>query len=102
MARGKALWPAGKPHGRQRPVLPWWAPPAVAEGRFAPMTPRGSPSSVWQTSSLDHDNPLEEVYEDQLMSADLVVLNKADLADKGQLEALKAFGATSTRVRPAR
>jgi G3E family GTPase len=41
---------------------------AVAEQRLA-------------DSSLDHDNPLEEVYEDQLMSADLVVLNKADLVD---------------------
>ena len=40
--------------------------------------------------SLDHDNPLEEVYEDQLMSADLVVLNKADLIDNGKLETLKA------------
>ena len=29
--------------------------------------------------SLDHDNPLEEVYEDQLLCADIVVLNKADL-----------------------
>src|SRR5207302_3593652 len=26
-----------------------------------------------------HENPLEEVYEDQLLCADLVVLNKADL-----------------------
>jgi len=30
-------------------------------------------------SSIDHDNPLEEVYEDQLLCADLIVLNKADL-----------------------
>ena len=28
---------------------------------------------------LDHDNPLEEVFEDQLLCADLVVLNKCDL-----------------------
>ena len=31
--------------------------------------------------SVDHDNPLEEVFEDQLLCADLVVLNKADLID---------------------
>lgn len=29
--------------------------------------------------SLDHDNPLEEVFEDQLLCADMVVLNKGDL-----------------------
>ena len=31
--------------------------------------------------SLDHDNPLAEVFEDQLAAADLVVLNKGDLVD---------------------
>ena len=37
-------------------------------------------------SSVDHDNPLAEVYEDQLMAADLIVLNKTDLigADAGE------------------
>lgn len=51
---------------------------AVAQGRFA-----DDPEAVAQQraadSSLDHDNPLEEVYEDQLLCADLVVLNKTDL-----------------------
>jgi cobalamin biosynthesis protein CobW len=31
--------------------------------------------------ALDHDNPIEEVFEDQLACADLVVLNKRDLLD---------------------
>lgn len=44
--------------------------PAVAEGRFAATTPE-----------LLHDNPLDEVFGDQLTCADLVVLNKTDLAD---------------------
>ena len=30
---------------------------------------------------LDHDSPLEEVFEDQLLSADLILLNKTDLID---------------------
>ncbi len=51
---------------------------AVAAGRFA-----DDPAAVAQQraedSSLDHDNPLEEVFEDQLLCADLVILNKADL-----------------------
>src|SRR6201999_1274651 len=29
--------------------------------------------------SLDHENPLEEVFEDQLLAADLVIVNKIDL-----------------------
>ena len=38
-----------------------------------------SPSSAPNDQSLDHDNPLEEVFEDQLLCADLVILNKSDL-----------------------
>jgi len=32
-------------------------------------------------SALDHDDPVEEVFEDQIACADLVVLNKRDLID---------------------
>ncbi len=48
--------------------------PAVASGRFADTTPE-----------LVHDNPLDEVFGDQLACADLVVLNKTDLADAATL-----------------
>ena len=41
------------------------------------------------------ENPLAEVYEDQLASADLVVLNKADLLDAPALDALLAQVARS-------
>jgi cobalamin biosynthesis protein CobW len=51
---------------------------AVAAGRFAD-DPDAVSRQRAQDTSLDHDNPLEEVYEDQLLCADLVVLNKADL-----------------------
>ena len=78
---------------------------AVAEGRFADDPERVAEQRL-ADPSLDHDNPLEEVYEDQLMSADLVVLNKADLIDKGQLEALKAQIAQAVpravKIAPAR
>jgi cobalamin biosynthesis protein CobW len=78
---------------------------AVAEGRFADDPARVAEQRL-ADPSLDHDNPLEEVYEDQLMSADLVVLNKADLVDKGQLEALKAQIAAAVpravKIAPAR
>ena len=36
--------------------------------------------------ALDHDDPIEEVFEDQIACADLVVLNKRDLLDAGALE----------------
>jgi cobalamin biosynthesis protein CobW len=78
---------------------------AVAEGRFADDPARVAEQRL-ADPSLDHDNPLEEVYEDQLMSADLIVLNKADLVDKRQLEALKAqiAGAVphAVKIAPAR
>ena len=51
--------------------------PAVAAGRFA-ADPEKLAQQKAQDASLDHDNPLEEVYEDQLLSADLIVLNKTD------------------------
>src|SRR3954467_14364789 len=51
---------------------------AVAAGVFA-----GDPEAVARQRASDpalsHDNPLEEVFSDQLACADLVVLNKADL-----------------------
>ncbi len=41
------------------------------------------------TRSLDHDNPLAEVYGDQIAAADLVILNKADLLDADSLARLR-------------
>ena len=51
---------------------------AVSAGRFAD-DPVKLAKQRAEDSSVDHDNPLEEVFEDQLLCADLVVLNKADL-----------------------
>ena len=36
--------------------------------------------------SLDHDDPVEEVFQDQVACADLVVLNKRDLLDAASLD----------------
>ena len=62
---------------------------AVAEGRFAD-DPAKIAAQRQADGSVDHDNPLEEVYEDQLLCADLVVLNKADLLAPDRLEAVAA------------
>ncbi len=53
---------------------------AVAAGRFAD-DPAAVAAQRAADPTVDHDNPLEEVYEDQLMCADLIVLNKLDLVD---------------------
>ena len=60
---------------------------AVAAGRFAD-DPVAIAKQRAEDSSLDHDNPLEEVYEDQLLCADLIVLNKADLMSKEERESV--------------
>lgn len=54
---------------------------AVAAGRFADDLDKLAAQRA-ADPSVDHDNPLEEVYEDQLACADLVVLNKTDLVDE--------------------
>ena len=56
--------------------------PAVAEGRFAD-DPDAVQAMREADEMLDHENPLEEVFEDQLLCADMVLLNKADLAGAG-------------------
>jgi cobalamin biosynthesis protein CobW len=62
---------------------------AVAAGRFAD-DPEAIARQRAEDSSLDHDNPLEEVFEDQLLCADLVILNKADLISKEERQSVAA------------
>ncbi len=62
---------------------------AVAAGRFADY-PEKLAAQRAADPSLDHDNPLEEVFEDQLACADLVILNKSDLLSEGEMTALRA------------
>lgn len=40
--------------------------------------------------SLDHESPLEELFEDQLACADIVLMNKADLVAGGALDRIEA------------
>ncbi|MCF1503058.1 cobalamin biosynthesis protein CobW [Afifella sp. H1R] len=43
--------------------------------------------------SLDHDDPIEELFEDQLRCADLIILSKSDLVDEaGMLRVEKRVG----------
>ncbi|WP_375453883.1 cobalamin biosynthesis protein CobW [uncultured Methylobacterium sp.] len=63
--------------------------PAVASGAFAE-DPEALANQRAADGAVDHDNPLEEVFEDQLLCADLVVLNKADLLDAAALASVRA------------
>ncbi len=62
--------------------------PAVAEGRFADDLDAVEAMRA-EDPSIDHDNPLQELYEDQLMAADIVVLNKTDLLEAARLPGLR-------------
>lgn len=58
--------------------------PALDDGRFAD-DPEAVQQQRAEDDSLDHDNPLAEVFEDQLSAADLIVLNKTDLLDAASI-----------------
>ncbi|MFK0735460.1 MAG: cobalamin biosynthesis protein CobW [Gloeotrichia echinulata GP01] len=63
---------------------------AVAAGTFA-SNPEAIAIQRQADDSLEHETPLQELFEDQLACADLVVLNKTDLVDiqtKAQVEEL--------------
>lgn len=62
---------------------------AVAEGRFADDHDKVDAQRT-ADESLDHESPLEELFEDQIHAADLIVLNKSDLIDAAKLEQVKA------------
>jgi cobalamin biosynthesis protein CobW len=61
---------------------------AAAGGRFA-ADPEAVARQRAADPSVDHDNPLEEVFGDQLACADLVILNKTDLVEADRLAALR-------------
>ena len=60
---------------------------ALSEGRFA-----DDEEAVAQQRAadpnLDHENPIEELFEDQLNCADMIVLSKTDLVGEGELNTL--------------
>lgn len=61
---------------------------AVAAGRFADDEDAVQAQRA-ADDNLDHDNPLEEVFEDQIVAADLVVLNKMDLVKPEALAGIR-------------
>ncbi len=62
---------------------------AVARGRFAPDEDALAKARA-EDPTLDHETPLEELFEEQVACADLVILNKTDLVDPAGLAAAEA------------
>ncbi|GEO81176.1 cobalamin biosynthesis protein CobW [Pararhodospirillum oryzae] len=76
-------WPAIRARVTVDGVIAVVDGPGLTGGRFDPPPPD-------VVLPPDHDNPLEEVFSDQIACADLVLLNKADLLDDATREALSA------------
>ncbi|MEM1198770.1 MAG: cobalamin biosynthesis protein CobW [Pseudomonadota bacterium] len=62
---------------------------AVSEGRFA-SDEHAVQEQREADEALDHESPLEELFEDQLACADMILLNKADLMEPANLDAVEA------------
>ncbi len=61
---------------------------AVSEGRVAADEDQVTAQRL-ADASLDHDDPIEELFEDQLRCADLIVISKTDLIDGTGLERVR-------------
>jgi cobalamin biosynthesis protein CobW len=61
---------------------------AVAAGRFADDHDKVDALRV-EDDNLDHESPLEELFEDQLTAADLIILNKTDLIDAAGIQSVR-------------
>jgi cobalamin biosynthesis protein CobW len=78
-------WPAIKSRVTVDGVVAVVDGAAVAEGRVAADLDALARQRANDTA-LDHDDPIEEVFEDQIACADLVVLNKRDLLDAAGID----------------
>jgi len=84
-------WPAIKSRVTVDGVVAVVDGAALAEGRLAANLDALARQREADTA-LDHDDPIEEVFDDQIACADLVVLNKRDLLDPpGTEKALAAI-----------
>ncbi|OWV82672.1 cobalamin biosynthesis protein CobW [Rhizobium sp. R635] len=72
---------------------------AVAAGRFADDHDAVDARRA-EDESLDHESPIEELFEDQLTCADLIVLNKTDLIDADGLGRVKSEVASRIARKP--
>lgn len=74
-------WPAIKGRVTVDGVVAVVDGPALAQGRVA-NDHEALAAQRAADDTLDHDDPIEEVFEDQIACADLIILSKADLLDE--------------------
>lgn len=74
-------WPTVKSRVTVDGVIAVVDGPALAEGKVA-SDMDALVAQRAQDESLDHDDPIEEVFEDQVACADLIILSKNDLLDE--------------------
>ncbi|MEM5584838.1 cobalamin biosynthesis protein CobW [Roseibium sp. AS2] len=91
-------WPSVKQRVTVDGVVTVLDAAALAEGRIA-LDEEALAAQRAADEALDHDSPVEELFEDQLRCADLVVLNKADLVSADALQ--KVQDRIKADVRPA-
>jgi cobalamin biosynthesis protein CobW len=77
-------WPDIKPHLTVDSVVTVVDAKALSEGRFADDEDALAEQRA-ADPTLDHENPIEELFEDQLNCADIVILNKIDLLSEVEL-----------------
>lgn len=71
--------------------------PAVTAGSFT-ASDKPFEEGLSGDGKLDHENPIEELFEEQLGSADIVLINKTDLMGKHEL--VKAMQIVESTARP--
>jgi cobalamin biosynthesis protein CobW len=81
-------WPAVKTRATVDGVVTVVDALALSEGRIV-LDEHAVASQREADAAIDHDDPIEEVFEDQLACADLVVLSKSDLVEAGALKELE-------------
>lgn len=90
-------WPEIKQHCTVDSVITVIDGPAIADGRIA-HDPQQVEAQRNADESLDHDPSLRELLEDQLGSADMVIISKADMLNETQLSNIRQQ--VSERVKP--
>jgi len=63
--------------------------PAVRDGRFA-HDEEAVAAQRAADPNVDHEDPIEELFQDQVRSADLIIVHKADRLSDAEIEAVKA------------
>ncbi|MDE1150190.1 MAG: cobalamin biosynthesis protein CobW [Azospirillaceae bacterium] len=86
-------WPAVRSRVTVDGVVAVVAADAVAEGRFAPdaeALARQKMAMEADDGTVEHETPVQEVFEDQILCADLILVSKADLVDEAGMAVVAA------------